>query len=150
MISGGEVPHSHPADLRAAIEVRTIEGMTKGQVLERLRTVIAAAGLEGRVTIEPAMPPLDWLPAGTTLSDGPLLRAAKQAWRDALGFEPQLGVLAAGTDSVYFDNLGIPALPAFGPGSLAVAHQPNESIGVSEIAQAVSLLQALVRGFHAG
>jgi acetylornithine deacetylase/succinyl-diaminopimelate desuccinylase-like protein len=148
MIGGGEVPHSHPAELRAAIEVRTIEGMTKSQVLHGLRTVVAGAGLQDRVTIEAAAPPLDWLPSGNALADGPLLRAARRAWQGTFGSEPKLGVLTAGTDSVYFDALGIPALPAFGPGSLAVAHQPNESLAVSEITQAVSLFHALIRAFQ--
>jgi acetylornithine deacetylase/succinyl-diaminopimelate desuccinylase-like protein len=147
VVEGGMVPFAHPAELRAAVEVRTIAGMTRAGVLAALREVIEQAGLAERVAIEPAQPPIDWVPPGETVGEGPLLRAARGAWREVLQREPVLGVLPAATDSAYLDAVGIPALPTFGPGSLAVAHQPNESIAATDLPLAIDLFEALARRY---
>jgi acetylornithine deacetylase/succinyl-diaminopimelate desuccinylase-like protein len=145
-VRGGETPFSHPAELRATIEVRTIPGMTEPGVLAALQAVLDGAGLEGRVRVERA-PGTAWIPSGETVGEGPLLDAARHAWRQVLGSEPELGVLPAGTDSSHVDALGIPALPAFGPGSLAVAHKPGESLPAADLATAIDLFEALARRY---
>jgi succinyl-diaminopimelate desuccinylase len=147
MVEGGMVPFAHPPSLRAVIEVRTLSGMSSAGVLAALRSVLDAAGLSERVSLALAEPPLDWIPPGETVADGPLLRAATGAWREILGRDPELGVLPAGTDSAHLDSVGIPALPTFGPGSLDVAHQPNESIAAADLVTAIDLLESLTRRF---
>ncbi|HWM96969.1 MAG TPA: hypothetical protein VNO54_07925 [Streptosporangiaceae bacterium] len=42
---------------------------------------------------------------------------------------------------------GIPTLPAFGCGSLAVAHRPNEWIAPGDLGTAIDLTEALVRDY---
>jgi acetylornithine deacetylase/succinyl-diaminopimelate desuccinylase-like protein len=149
MVRGGETPFAHPAELRATIEVRTLPGMTEAGVVTALQGVLDDAGLAGRASIEqPAG--ASWIPSGETVGEGPLLDAARSAWRQVLGREPQLGVLPAGTDSSRVDALGIPALPAFGPGSLAVAHRPNESLPEADIPVAVDLIETLARAYLGG
>jgi acetylornithine deacetylase len=150
MITGGEVPFAHPAELRATLEVRTIAGQTRDGVLEALRGVVAARGLGGRVTIEPAVPPLDWIPGGDDVADVRLLAAARAAWRVATGADPALGVLPATTDSAHLQAIGIPTLPTFGPGSLAVAHQPDEWVYARDLPRAVDAIEALVRTYFSG
>lgn len=147
MVRGGMVPFAHPEYLRATIEVRTIEAMTPELVLDRLRQVIARAGLADRVTIDLWPPPLDWFPPGVAVSDRRLLGAIQHAWRDMLGEEPELGVLPASTDSSLIAALGFPVIPAFGPGSLAVAHQPNESIALKDLVTGVDLLESTIRHY---
>jgi succinyl-diaminopimelate desuccinylase len=149
MVKGGMVPFAHPAELRAAIDVRTIEGMSRDGVRVELESRLAEAGLEGRVTLEAAAPPLDWFPPGETVEDGRLLAAAQGACADVLGYVPERAVLPAGTDSAHLNAAGIPALPAFGPGSLGVAHRPNESIALADAERAVALFEALVRRYFA-
>ena len=148
MVAGGMVPFAHPESLRAAIEVRTIEGMTEQGVRDELRAAIAAADLADRVMIEPGEPPTNWVPGGETVRDPALLRAAREAWRTVLGFEPALAVLPAGTDSAHLDAVGIPALPTFGPGTLAVAHQPNESLPAEDLFRAIDLFETLIRSYQ--
>jgi succinyl-diaminopimelate desuccinylase len=151
MIEGGMVPVAHPESLRAAVEVRTLEGMTEELVLGELRRVIAEAEVAERVTIEPAAPPANWFDPGWTARDERLLAAARAAWQEVLGDPaPQPTVMTAGTDSTHLNAAGISALPAFGPGSLAVAHQPNESIAAHDLPRAVDLFEALIRNYHAG
>ena len=149
MISGGETPFAYPAELRATIEVRTVAGMTQHGVLAALESVLAQAGLEGRARIEPSRG-TSWIPSGETVGEGPLLAAARRAWTDVNGVEPELGVLPAGTDSSHVDALGIPALPAFGPGTLAVAHRPDESIPKADLPRAIDLFESLARNYLEG
>ncbi len=148
MVCGGMVPFAHPESLRASIEVRTIEGMTEDLVLARLHKILSDVGLADRVSLLPAAGPQNWIPPGKTVRDDRLLSAACRAWRQVLGVEPVQGVFPAGTDSSHLDALGIPALPAFGPGSLAVAHKPNESIHADDLPRAVELLEAAIRHYH--
>jgi acetylornithine deacetylase len=112
--------------------------------------VVAARGLGGRVTIEPAVPPLDWIPGGDDVADVRLLAAARAAWRVATGADPALGVLPATTDSAHLQAIGIPTLPTFGPGSLAVAHQPDEWVYARDLPRAVDAIEALVRTYFSG
>jgi acetylornithine deacetylase/succinyl-diaminopimelate desuccinylase-like protein len=56
-------------------------------------------------------------------------------------------VFPAGTDATHLNAAGIPALPTFGPGSLAVAHRPNEWIAERDLLRAVDLFEALVRAY---
>ena len=98
--------------------------------------------------IEPGEPPTNWVPGGETVRDPALLRAAREAWRTVLGTEPALAVLPAGTDSAHLDAVGIPALPTFGPGTLAVAHQPNESLPAEDLFRAIDLFETLIRSYQ--
>ena len=127
MVDGGETPWAHPSEVHAIVEVRTIAGMSEQQVLDGLRSAIEPLGLNGRVYIE-AGPAPSWIPPGETVVDKRLLRAARAAWGQVFGAPPREAVFPAGTDSAHVDALGIPALPAFGPGTLAVAHKPDEWI----------------------
>jgi succinyl-diaminopimelate desuccinylase len=148
MVEGGTVPIAHPEVLSCVIDVRTIEGMTQEIVLEELRNVVDRAGLADRVTIEPAAPPSSWFDPGRTANDQHLLRAARKAWREVLGTDaPAPSVMTAGTDSTHINAAGIQALPAFGPGSLAVAHKPNESIATRDLFVAIDLFEALIRAY---
>lgn len=145
IVEGGMVAFAHPKTLRAAIDVRAIEGMSEAFVSSELRRVLKEHGLSDRVEIQSAREPT---PIGETMNDPPLLKAARRAWRETLGSEPQLAVLPAGTDSAHLNSVGIPALPTYGPGTLAVAHQPNESLPVDDLYRAIDLFEALIRKYH--
>jgi acetylornithine deacetylase/succinyl-diaminopimelate desuccinylase-like protein len=150
MLDGGITPFMHPETMTAIVEVRVIEGMTMTGVHEELRGALRRAGLADRVEVAAAEPPLDWVPPSSAAGAGALIGAAAGACRTVLGQEPPLGVLLGVTDSCWLTQAGIPTLPAFGCGSLAVAHQPNEWIRAADFATAVDLTEALVRGYTAG
>lgn len=146
IVQGGEVPFAHPPELRATIDVRTISGMTPELVISRLEAVLADAGLGDRTRIEPG-PGTSWISPGETVTDAALLGAASGAWRSVHGSEPRHAVLSAGTDSSIVDALGIPTLPALGPGTLAVAHRPNESLPREDLELATDLLERFARDY---
>jgi acetylornithine deacetylase/succinyl-diaminopimelate desuccinylase-like protein len=147
MLSGGITPFMHPETVTATVEVRVIEGMTPADVSEAICAVLAKAGLADRVAVVAAPSPLDWVPPSPVVRDGRLLYAASAAWRSVLGAEPTAGVLLGVTDSSWLSLVGIPTLPAFGCGSLAVAHQPNEWIAESDLPVAIDLTEALARAY---
>jgi acetylornithine deacetylase/succinyl-diaminopimelate desuccinylase-like protein len=149
MVSGGITPFMHPESMTAIIEVRVIEGMTIEGVHDEIRSAVRRAGLADRVEVSAADPPHDWVPPSSALGADRLIDAAAGALRSVLGAERGLGVLLGVTDSCWLTGAGIPALPAFGCGSLAVAHRPNEWIYADDYATAIDLTEALVRYYAA-
>jgi succinyl-diaminopimelate desuccinylase len=149
MISGGITPFMHPETMTATVEVRVVEGMTRQAVPNELRAALAQAGLAGRVEIALADPPHDWVPPSSAAGATRLTGAAATALRAVLGTEPPRGVLLGVTDSCWLAEAGIPALPAFGCGSLAVAHRPGEWIPAPDYPASVDLAEALVRAYPA-
>jgi acetylornithine deacetylase len=143
MVSGGTTPFAHPEELRAVVEVRTHEGMTADLVLDRLRTCLRRLGDRVSLELVAATPP------GRVCRDATLLGAASAAWASVIGSTPGQAVLRAGTDGAYLSEAGIPTLPAFGPGSLGVAHTPNEFVPAEDLRIACELYEALLDGYFA-
>jgi acetylornithine deacetylase/succinyl-diaminopimelate desuccinylase-like protein len=147
MLSGGITPFMHPETMTAIIEVRVIEGMTREDVTNELRSALLKAGLGTRAEVTLADPPHDWIPPSSAAGASRLTGSAAAALRSVLGAEPAPGVLLGVTDSCWLSAAGIPTLPAFGCGSLAVAHRPNEWIPAPDYPTAVNLAEALVRAY---
>ncbi|HEU5386458.1 MAG TPA: M20/M25/M40 family metallo-hydrolase [Streptosporangiaceae bacterium] len=147
MVSGGITPFMHPETMTAIIEVRVIEGMTIQDVPNELRSALLKAGLDARVEVTLADPPHDWIPPSSAVGASRLIGSAATALRSVLGAEPPPGVLLGVTDSCWLSEAGVPTLPAFGCGSLAVAHRPNEWIPAADYPAAVNLAEALVRAY---
>jgi succinyl-diaminopimelate desuccinylase len=149
MVSGGITPFMHPESMTAIVEVRVIDAMTMPGVHEEIRSALGRAGLADRVDVTAADPPHDWVPPSSALGADRLTGAAAGALTSVLGAERDLGVLLGVTDSCWLTEAGIPTLPAFGCGSLAVAHRPNEWIRAADYATAIDLTEALVRRYTA-
>jgi len=140
---GGATPFAHPRALYATVEVRTIEGMSEQYVLKELRRALSSVDGHERLSLEHVA----WIPPGDTANDSHLLDSARRSWRTVVDNEPRLGVLRAGTDAAYLSELGIPALPAFGPGSLGIAHRPNEWLPAADLSRAVELYGTFIRQY---
>ena len=147
MVSGGITPFMHPESMTAIIEVRVIEGMTMAGVHDEIRSAVRRAGLADRVEVTAADPPHDWVPPSSALGADRLTGAAAHALRSVLGAGRDPGVLLGVTDSCWLTEAGIPTMPAFGCGSLAVAHRPNEWIHAGDLTRAIDLTEALVRRY---
>jgi len=150
VLQGGEVAWAYPSHVRAAFDVRVIEGMTREETLDAIRMVLAAHELSARVDVVPFDQPSDWVPPTPSNIKGRLYEAARAALRGALGAVPPERIFEAATDASYLALTGMNVLPGMGPGTLSVAHQPNESIERSDIERGVQVLDLLIRRYLAG
>jgi acetylornithine deacetylase/succinyl-diaminopimelate desuccinylase-like protein len=80
----------------------------------------------------------------------PVVEACRAAAAQALGRAPPDGVYPGGTDSFFLQGMaGIPTVPAFGPGCLREAHQPNEYVSLESLRAAPAMLVSAVERFLA-
>jgi acetylornithine deacetylase/succinyl-diaminopimelate desuccinylase-like protein len=90
------------------------------------------------VAVEP-VPELAWFQPSHIDPAHPLVAAAQSAARDVLGRDVPLGTMPAFTDGTHWHLAGSACIPAFGPGTLLVAHRPNEHIEVAEVVAAARI-----------
>ena len=134
-LSGGVYFGVYPGQAEFGIDIRTLPGMSLSGLqadLEAFLTRLRRDDPELAVTAEPVAG-LEWMPPCSIDPAHPLVSAAQAAAREVLGRGVPLGTMPAFTDGSHWAEAGIPCIPAFGPGSLLVAHRPNESIAVEDI-----------------
>ncbi|HEV2035913.1 MAG TPA: M20/M25/M40 family metallo-hydrolase [Candidatus Dormibacteraeota bacterium] len=140
-LNGGIFYGVYPGHAEFGIDVRTVPGMSQAGLeadlagfLEELRRDDPALD----VAVDP-VPDLAWLPPSHIDPEHPLVAAAQSAARDVLQREVPLGTMPAFTDGTNWHLAGSACIPAFGPGTLLVAHRPNECISVAEISEAARI-----------
>src|SRR5438105_155971 len=79
------------------------------------------------------------LPPSSIDPGHPLVAATKSAAQDVLQREVPLKTMPAFTDGSYWSLAGAACIPAFGPGTLLVAHRPNENVAVDELTEAARI-----------
>jgi acetylornithine deacetylase len=87
--------------------------------------------LRAEVSWDP--PPTIWIEPVQFPEDHGLARALQTACAEVLPAVPALGCFPAATDAPWLVGVGVPTIPAFGPGLLPLAHSPNECVEVSSI-----------------
>jgi acetylornithine deacetylase/succinyl-diaminopimelate desuccinylase family protein len=140
-LQGGVFFGIYPGHAEFGVDVRTVPGMTLEGLhadveafLERLRH----EDPELDVTMAP-VPDLEWFPPSAIDPAHPVVAAARGAARTVLDRDVPLGTMPAFTDGTHWHLAGIPCIPAFGPGSLLLAHQPNEYVAVQEVVEAARI-----------
>jgi acetylornithine deacetylase len=138
-IRGGDNPNRICARCELDVDLRLVPGMTTSSARAGLRSAVTRA-LEGSgfglefVALFEGVDPL--APAG----DGELAVACEHAAGHACG------AVNFGTEGPLFQQLGMEVVIC-GPGDIAVAHQPDESIELADAARAVDMVERLVRRF---
>ena len=79
-----------------------------------------------------------WWPPFDLPADAPICKAVDAAYQQVLGEEPKYYGFAAVDDAAFLNRGGVPAV-TFGPGSLAVAHAPNEYVEIAELVDAAKI-----------
>ncbi|HKG37537.1 MAG TPA: M20 family metallopeptidase [Conexibacter sp.] len=146
MLSGGTTPWAHPGSFHATLEIRTVPGMRPDDVLGELRDVLRADGLDERVTLALG----SWGEPSATVTDARLLAAARRALDATLGHVPADAVFPASTDAGFLARIGIPTLPALGPGTLGAVHRPNEWVPREDLERTVDLVEQLALAYLGG
>ena len=138
LISGGTGPNTVPNQCAVSLDRRTLPGEDPQQVLRELRDRVSAQ-FGNSVTVEP--PFLTDLALDNDPGD-PFL-AGVCAELDSAGHDPAPIGTGWGSDASKIAAAGIPAL-VLGPGSIADAHTPDESIDLTELARAVDIARAVM------
>ncbi|MFP3915728.1 MAG: M20 family metallopeptidase [Actinomycetota bacterium] len=136
-----------PGRARVASECRLVAGMDRRVFEGEVRSLVEAHRPEGadvRVTVQ------DWIPAAEVTPGHPIVEAARRAVASVTGATPPDDLFPATTDATWFTALGIPTLPAVGPGLLSHAHAPDEAVSVAALRQAVEVYSALISGYAGG
>ena len=138
-IRGGDNPNRICARCELDVDLRLVPGMT---------TATARAGLQAAVhrALEGSDFGLEFVPlfAGVEPLAPGAHRERAAACEQAAGHA--CGAVNFGTEGPLFQQLGMEVVVC-GPGEIAVAHQPNESIELSEAARAVDVVERLVQRF---
>ena len=128
-----------PGLCTAGTDIRTLPTMSKEKVsedidrwLDRLRT----EDPELDVSAESKL----WVEGAEISQEEPIVMSCAKAYREIFGYEPKIGVFPGGVDARFMINQGrFPAVSAFGPGLLQLAHGPDERVPVEDIIRATKI-----------
>lgn len=140
-LSGGVFFGIYPGNAEFGIDVRTVPGMTHAGLQADLAGFLEQLRHDDPdldVTVEP-VPELAWFPPSSVDPGHPLVSAAQSAARDVLGRDVPLGTMPAFTDGTHWHLAGSACIPALGPGTLLLAHRPNEYVRVAEVVDAARI-----------
>jgi succinyl-diaminopimelate desuccinylase len=133
-IAGGIADNVVPQDCELVLDRRLLPGETLDDALDDLQTLLTRAKRNHGVEAEIAAIRTK---AGSTETavDEPLVRNAVAISRAHGVTFPQPGGLTGGCDLVHFHDVGAVGI-VLGPGSLDVAHQPDEYVPKDDLARA--------------
>jgi acetylornithine deacetylase/succinyl-diaminopimelate desuccinylase-like protein len=141
-IEGGYRPYVVPDTCKLWVDLRLVPPATTTSAIEAARTAVAAAearvpGAHGELTVTGDRPPVERDPAS------PLLAALLVA-ADACGHPTEVGFFTGYTDTaVIASTCGNVNCMSYGPGSLALAHKPNEYVPRADVLRAQKVLTRL-------
>jgi acetylornithine deacetylase len=149
VVSGGVFFGVYPGQAEFGCDLRTLPGMTLESVQRSLdRWLDARRSHDPSLVVEVHFQEgLSWVPPSEIPPEHPLVRATQRAAELVLGASPPLSVFPGGTDSPWWDAVGIPTVPSFGPGILTYCHGPNEFIDLDAVVEA-SKMYALTAALY--
>jgi acetylornithine deacetylase/succinyl-diaminopimelate desuccinylase family protein len=129
----------YPGYAEFACDIRTLPGMTREELEEDLKRFLRGA-MDDDPQLRAELAFEIWVPATEIEPDAPVVRALQAAAKMVLDEQPGLDAFPGSTDASHIQGTaGIPTVAAFGPGLLARAHAPNESLAAASVGQAARL-----------
>jgi succinyl-diaminopimelate desuccinylase len=123
-------------DRRLVIEER-VESVIE-EIRELVSKISSELGVKAEIEVieksEPAYTPEDSL----------IVKLLRESVKSVLGAEPKTTICVGGLDLRYYSAVGIPAV-AYGPGTVGVAHKPDEYIELVDLERSISVYVDLVR-----
>ncbi|HEX7098039.1 MAG TPA: M20 family metallopeptidase [Acidimicrobiia bacterium] len=144
VIEGGISYGVVPGRAVVSSECRLVAGMEKDTFISEVRQLverIVPDGAEATVVMQ------DWIPATAVDPAEPVVGSAHRALEAVTGSVPPDDFFPATTDATWFAALGLPVLPALGPGLLSHAHAPNEAVSLAALRQAEEIYLRLIEDF---
>ena len=146
MISGGQGLSTYPDRCLVQFERRTVPGESAADFRRELEESVARVRAECPELDATVIPGLAQAP-NQVAPDHPIVGALTRGLTSA-GLPVAMEGLSCWTDAALLTAAGVPAV-CFGPGDIAVAHAPEESVPVREIEQAADVLTRVVRAWCA-
>jgi acetylornithine deacetylase len=136
-VAGGAAVNVIPERCVLDVGLRLLPGMAREPVLDRIRRRVESA-LEAE--------PFEF----EMVNESPpmLVDGTADIFKACCAEVDQSGehTIAYTTDGGWFQHAGLECV-VFGPGSIELAHRPNESIGLEELEQGGAIVERLVRRF---
>ena len=142
-VEGGYRPYVVPDHAKVWVDMRLTPPTDTAAAVRMVEQAIAAAeaaipGCRGNYTVTGDRPAIERDPSS------PLLAALKRAADDVTGTDTAVGFFTGYTDTaVIAGKTGNRNCMSYGPGSLALAHKPNEYVPHADIVRCQSALIAL-------
>jgi succinyl-diaminopimelate desuccinylase len=133
-----------PGRARIASDCRLVPGMDRFAFENAIRSFVASSidpSAHADVLIR------NWIPASSLEAEHDLVRTAREVLSEVLGTVPPDDLFPATTDATWFSEVGIPCLPAVGPGLLRDAHGPDEAVSIASLEQARLVYGLLARRY---
>jgi acetylornithine deacetylase len=134
-VSGGSAVNVIPDRCTVQVGIRLLPRMDAGAMTERVRATVAQALPEERFEL-------------TSLGESPAMMLDEQdpLHRELCGLVGQQRTesVAFATDAGWLQTVGL-RCAVFGPGSIEVAHRPNEFLPIAEFVRAGELLDEIIR-----
>ena len=143
-IEGGYRPYVVPDHAKVWVDMRLTPPTDTAAAINMVEQAIVAAeaavpGCHGSYTVTGNRPAIERDPGS------PLLAALKHATDNVTGADTSVGFFTGYTDTaVIAGKTGNRNCMSYGPGSLALAHKPNEYVPHADIARCQNVLVALV------
>jgi len=138
VIHGGDNPNRICGHCALEFDVRLLPGMAsdplRAAIRQRIEPIAARHGVD--FTFTPLFPGVEAFANDHT----ELLKVCEQLTR----YSAQS--VSYGTEAPFFQQLGMDTL-VLGPGSIDVAHQPDEYMALDQVQPCITLLQGLIRRF---
>lgn len=154
MVSGGVGFGVVPGAATFASDIRLVPGMERATFEDELQAFLDAAAhldppIESSFRFEEA--PRDWLPPTAVDPGSEIVLACTRAVSGVLDRHVPTGVFPGTTDACWLQGmLGIPTLPAFGPGMLDRAHAADERVSIKSLRESVPIYESVIRDFCGG
>jgi len=134
-LSAGLGDNIVPPTCEFLVDRRMVPGEGHDQAVKEINDIMARAKKEFDVDSEIVRWGATSGPASETPLDDPVVRESMAASEKITGEKHDPSGLSGGCDLVHFRSIGASGV-VMGPGSLAVAHKPNEFIPVNEFVDA--------------
>jgi acetylornithine deacetylase len=148
-VHGGSAINVVPERCVVEVGVRPLPGMDSMALAERVHRAVIS-GLAGLAELAEESREAAFAPEIEILSDSPPMLLPEEApihrHLCALVGQPEGATVSFATDAGWLQRLGLDCA-IFGPGTIEVAHKPNEHVPKSELERARELVGATVRRF---
>ncbi len=142
-ISGGTKPNVVPDNCRAMIERRMLPGERSDQVIQEIRKLFDSIGMSDR-KFKYDLQIVNIRDAAEISEHEKIVKLCRNSVKEVTGIDPGItGFIATSDMATLVNRAKIPTV-LLGPGDLAQAHAPNESVSIKELILAARIYEHLI------